>query len=118
MTRPKVGDERWLLETINHADVEALARKNGWDGGDDSVRDYAEPSDAAKHTAHPSLDAATEAARAFLATGKSSYGCAIIDHQVFEAPRIGGELIGVPPEWETQKSYEVAMDGERIEVES
>jgi hypothetical protein len=116
--KPKVGDERFLLEVLNTSDVEALARKNGWTGGEaESLRDYCEPEDAATYTTHYTLASATRAAKRDLAKGDSFYGCALIDREVFEVPSLGdGTLIAVPPTWERQESYEVAMDGEVINV--
>lgn len=32
MKRPKIGDERYLLETMETAAVEAMARNQGWPG--------------------------------------------------------------------------------------
>jgi hypothetical protein len=114
--RPKIGDERWLLEIIDTADVEAMARLEGWNG-EDGIREFCEPENASTYTVHTSLDKAVAAAREYLAKGTSFYGCAIIDHQVVETPHDDlGNLIDVPPEWERQRSYEVAMDGECIEV--
>ena len=37
--RPQIGDERYLLEIIETERVEAMARKDGWNG-DDSLREY------------------------------------------------------------------------------
>lgn len=116
--RARVGDERWLLEKIDHAAVEALARKSGWKGGDEGLREFCEPEDAAEHTVHASLEAAVAAAKEWLAKGTSFYGCAIIDHQIFQQPHDDrGRLVRVPPCWELQEAYEVAMDGEAIRVD-
>lgn len=77
------------------------------------MREFCEPQDAAKYTAHATLDAATEAARKFLAAGQSFYGSALIERQVWDR-----EYHDVPPDWQCEQMYEVAMDGERIEVEA
>ena len=114
---PKVGDERFLVEIINTAAVEALARKHGWTG-DEGLRECCEPEDAAVYWERRTLDDAEKAARDWLANGLSFYGCVIIDRQVFEQPSDDrGNLVDVPPQWENQESYEVAMDGETIRVD-
>ena len=110
---PKIGDERFLVEMIDVRHVEAMARKDGWPGGTEGLREFCEPQDAAKHTAHATLDAATEAARKFLSTGQAFYGSVLIDRQVWER-----EFRDVPPDWQRHQTFEVAMDGERIEVEA
>ncbi len=116
----KIGDKRWLLERIDIRAVEAMARKQGWTGNDtEGLREYCEPDEAAEYSVHKSLDDATAAALKWLATGRSFYGCAIIDEQVFqEAHDDRGDLIDVPPLWERERTYEVAMDGELIMVEA
>ena len=106
---PRIGDERYILEMIDNDRYEALARKRGWDGGE-GMLDYAEHFEAAVCTEHAALDAATDAARKWLALGKSTFGCCMIYHQVFE--RFEDDM---HPEWEEHHQYEVAMDGERIE---
>lgn len=105
ITRPKSGDERWLVEMIHAANVKAAALKGGWDGTGDDMREFCEPQDAAHHTTHTSLDAATTAAKASVTSGQEFYGCTLILHQVFGAAQ-----------WRTTQMYEVAGDGERIEV--
>lgn len=118
MTKSRIGDERFLLEIIDTADVESIARKNGWNGNDDYLRDYCEPNDAAHYVSFKTLEAATSGAKEYLKKGTSLYGCAIIDHQVYEkAHDDRGNIVDCPPCWETQKIYEVAMDMERIEVD-
>lgn len=117
MPKPKVGDERYLVEMIDARAVEAMARTAGWDG-EDGLREFCEPQDAAVYSVHKSLDEAVSAAHTWLATGRDFYGCAIIDHQVFEKPIDDtGNLIRVPPQWKRRSSYEVTMDGECIIVE-
>lgn len=114
---PHIGDERWLVEMISTADVEILARKQGWPGGDEGIREFCEPEDAAQWAVYRSFEKAVAAARTWLATGKSFYGCAIIDYQVVEQPRDDrGNLVRMSPCWEWQKSYEVSTDGETIET--
>ncbi len=105
-----IGDERYLLEMIDTDDVETAARKQGWTG-DDGIMDYCEPNDVACYSVFKSLDKATEAARNYLKGGSSFWGHVYIDHQRFEV-----EFRKCPPEWVRQKSYEVARDGECIEV--
>jgi hypothetical protein len=119
-TPPAIGDSRWRLETITNADVEALARKSGWPGGLEGVREFCEPNEAARYSTHASLEAAATAARAHLETGEAFYGCAIVDCMVFEAAADDrGNLIrGVPPEWVVRETYEIARDGECIKVNS
>lgn len=113
---PKVGDERYLVEVISTEAVEKMARDAGWDGRD-GLREFCEPEDAAIYTVHETLDLATDAARKWLATGKSFYGSAMIDHQVFEQwhDDRGNRVKGA--DWERQKSYEVAAgDDEILEI--
>lgn len=121
-TRSVIGAERWLLELIDNDDVKAMARKSGWVETNDceGLRECCEPQDAAAYSVFRSLDEATEAAQNYLKGGNSFYGCALIDYQVFDAPcdDRGNEVRACPPSWETQRTYEVAMNGERIEVES
>lgn len=108
-----IGAERYLVELIATRDVMTLAREAGWHSHhEEGLREFCEPEDAATYAVHASLDAATEAARAYLKNGAAFYGCVIIDHERFERLRPD-----MPPTWERQRSYEVAMDGERIEVE-
>src|SRR5262245_30048375 len=116
MARPRIGDERWVLETISGAAVEALARKHGYTGED--LREFVEPEDVAEYTIHSSLEAAIEAANADLARNDSFYGANIIDYQILEAAHDDrGNLVrGCPPSWERQHGYEVASDGEITEV--
>jgi hypothetical protein len=115
-TGHRIGDERWLVEIINTAAVEALARKQGWNGTG-GLREFCEPEDAASCTEHVSLDAAVAAARSHLESGQSFYGCAIIEHQVFEWLRSGrGSALSAKPSWQMQRSYEVATDGECVGV--
>jgi hypothetical protein len=114
--QPEIGAERFVREVIRANDVEAEARKHGWDGSD-GVMDYCDPEDVADRVAHPTLDAAVKAAQEFLASGAAFWGHVIIDREVFEQPRAGGRLIrGVPPDWERHESYEVTREGEPVEV--
>lgn len=118
--RPKLGDVRFLVEMIDTANVEAMARKQGWRGTDDpeAIREYCEPEDAAVHSAHGSLDDAVRAARKWLAKGTSFYGCVIIDHEIFERCHDDRGNAVKHFDWERQCSYEVtADDSEIIKVE-
>jgi hypothetical protein len=115
--KPKIGDERYVVEMISTPVVEAMAREQGWDG-EDGLREFCEPQDAATYSTHKTLDDATAAARQWLAAGQSFYGSAIIDHEIFTKPHDdAGRLIPAPAEWERAHTYEVAMDGEAIEVD-
>lgn len=107
---PRIGDVRFIVEMIDNDRYEALARKRGWDGTE-GMLDYAEHSEAAIYSEHKTLDEATAAANKWLAKGKSTFGCCMIDRQVFE--RFEDDMY---PEWECYEQYEVAMDGERIQV--
>lgn len=107
---PNIGDERFVVQMIDNDRYEALARKRGWDGGE-GMLDYAEHDEAAIYTEHKTLAEATTSANAWLAKGKSTFGCCLIDRQVFE--RFEDNM---HPDWENQESYEVAMDGECINV--
>lgn len=117
--KPKLGDERYLIEILSAAAVEALARKQGWAGGDEGIREFCEPEDAAVYWIRRSLDEAKKAAADWLSNTASFYGCVIIDRQVFEEARDdrGNLIMGVPPVWERQESYELAMDGETITID-
>lgn len=121
LSQPKIGAERWLLEHIDTADVVALAKRQGWQGSPEDlegIRESCEPEDATTVTEHASLEAATTAAREYLAKGTSFFGCAVIECQRLEEARDDlGRRVKMPPSWERQKVYEVAADGERIEVE-
>jgi hypothetical protein len=113
---PKIGDERFLIEILNTSAVEALARKQGWDGGE-GLREFCEPEEAAVYWTRSTLDEAVKAAKDWLSHGTSFYGCAIIDRQVFEAPHDDrGNPVDAPATWERHETYEVAMDGEMIQV--
>lgn len=115
--KPSIGDERFVLECINTDDVLALARKQGWPGGVEGLREFCEPEDAGTYTIHATLAEAIEAGKRDLASGDSFYGCAIIDREVFEAAHDDrGNSVRCPPSWERQESYEVAVDGEVINV--
>jgi hypothetical protein len=115
--QPKIGEERFLIEIISTSAVEALARKQGWNG-EDGLREFCEPEDAAVYWVRRTLDEAKKAAADWLSHNTSFYGCVIIDRQVYQQPHdSSGDLVEVPPEWEFQEAYEVAMDGELITVE-
>jgi hypothetical protein len=107
---PKIGDVRFIVEMIDHDRYQAIARERGWDGGE-GMLDYAENSEAALYSEHKTLEEAKAAANAWLATGKDTFGCCIIDRQVFE--RFEDDM---HPSWEGYESYEVAMDGECIKI--
>ena len=114
---PKIGEERFLIEILNTSAVEALARKQGWDGGDEGLRESCEPEDAAVYWTRSALDEAVKAARDWLSQGTSFYGCAIIAREVFEAPHDDrGNPVNCPATWERHETFEVAMDGEMIKV--
>lgn len=113
---PKVGDVRFIVEMIDGDRFEQLAKKRGWKEGEDGMLDYAEHNEAAIYSEHKTLAEAEAAAKAWLAKGKSLFGCCIIDRQVFEHYEDGDDLMGVPPDWERHESYEVAMDGKTIKV--
>jgi len=118
LRKPKIGDERYLVERIDTRSVEALARKQGWPGGDEGLREFCEPDDAASYTEHHTLDDAVAVARAWLAKGTSFYGCVMIDHEVYEQwhDDRGNRVKGA--EWERQCSYEVSRgEPEVIRVE-
>lgn len=108
---PTIGQVRFVVEHIDGDRFEKLARKRGWKDGEDGMLDYAEHSEAAIYSDHKTLDEATAAARAFLAKGTSLFGCCTIDRQVFE--RFEDDMY---PEWERHESYEVAVDGELMEI--
>jgi hypothetical protein len=112
----KIGDERFVLETISQFNWETLARTRGWDGGDD-LRSYCDPEDVAQHYEFKTLKEAETKAKEFLATGRAAYGCCLIDRQVYEAAHDDrGRRVKMPPSWETHQTYEIAMDGETITV--
>ncbi len=110
-TMPRIGDVRFVVEHIDGERFEKLARKRGWKDGQDGMLDYAEHNEAAVYSEHKTLDEAKAAANAFLADGKSLFGCCTIDRQVFE--RFEDDMY---PEWERHETYEVAMDGELMKV--
>lgn len=115
--KSKLGAQRFLLETISHKAVVALARKNGWEDDGEGLREFVEPEDVAVHTAFRTLAEAQEAAKRHLSSGDAFYGCALIDRQVYQQPHDDrGNLVRVPPTWETEQTFEVAMDGETIDV--
>lgn len=106
---PRIGDVRFVVEKIDGERFEKIALKRGWVKGEDGMLDYAEHSEATTCSEHKTLDEAKAAANSFLATGKSLFGCCIIDRQVYE--RFEDDM---HPDWEGHESYEVAMDGELI----
>ena len=118
MTRqPKIGAERFRIEILSTAAVEALARKQGWNS-EDGLREYCEPEDAAVYWTRLTLDEAKKAAADWLSHGTSFYGCGIIDRELYVQPHDDrGNLVKVPPQWERQESYEVAGDSELITVD-
>lgn len=107
---PNIGDVRFIVQMIDNDRYEKIARKRGWDGTE-GMLDYAEAHEAASYSEHKTLEEATASANAWLAKGKSTFGCCMIDRQVFE--RFEDDMY---PEWENHESYEVAMDGECIKV--
>jgi hypothetical protein len=114
--KPKVGDERFRLESILAADVEAEARRNGWDGGE-GILDCAEPQDVATYSCFSNLADATEYAKTLIKTGHQFWGCVLIDREVLEQPRDDrGRSVRMPPHWERQETFEVAGDLECMEV--
>jgi hypothetical protein len=115
--KPDIGDERYMVEMIDLERVKAVARKHGYTGrGGEGLREFCEPEQAAVYSIHATLDEATAAAKAYLLKGTSFYGSTIIDHEVFERWQddLGNRVKGAS--WECQRSWEVAQDGERIEV--
>jgi hypothetical protein len=110
LMKPKIGDERWLVEKIDADKVERMAKKAGWSGGNEGLREFFEPENAAVYESFSSLEAAIAAANKWLATGRDFYGCVIIDHQVLEEWE---DYIN----WERHESYEVARDGQAIRVD-
>jgi hypothetical protein len=114
---PVLGSERYTVEIIDTEKVEALARKQGWPGGIEGLREFCEPEDAAEYRVCRTLDEAIKMARAWLAKGSSFYGCCIIDHEIYEPLHddLGNRVKGAS--WEVQRSYEVANDDEVIEVD-
>lgn len=116
---PKIDEERFRLETIDVDDVYAAAKERGWKEDHDSLLDCVDANDAAEHTCYKTLDEAAAAGRAFVKTKRAFFGCVIIDHQVYEAPHDDrGRSVRGPGSWETNCTYEIAMDGEMIVVES
>lgn len=116
MSKPQIGDERFIVEHLDMDKAEAGARRNGWDGGEEFM-DYSECGQlGAIHTEHATLDDACAHARAELAKRRSVFGACIINHQVYEQAHDdrGRKVDGAW--WETQRTYEVAMDGECVEV--
>jgi hypothetical protein len=119
--KAQVGAERWRLDHISYKAWCDMARKRGWQGDEDqdSLREYCEPEEAATITFHPSLDEAKAAALAIFrdAPDDSAFGAIHIDHQVLEAAHDdSGNLIGdCPPQWETQRCYEITSDGDMME---
>lgn len=116
---PNLQDVEYRVEDISSERVYALARKRGWTDGDDCIRDYVEPEDAARYTAHATLEEATAKAVELMKAGNQFWGAVIIDRWVFEQPHDdrGVAIRGVPLDWERYESWEVAGDGERIQVE-
>lgn len=113
--KPKIGDDRYLVEMIDTANVLAIAKKNGWvDDETEGLREFCEPEDAAVHVVASTLDEAKSLALRHLRTGLPFYGACIIDHQTYEAAHDDrGNLVrGCPPEWETDKTYEITADGD------
>ena len=113
----QIGDERWLVEMIATDRVEAMAREQGWPGGDEGLREFCEPDDAAVHAVHATKEAAFAAARQWLASGKSFFGCSIVDRQVYEVWQDDRGNRVKHADWETRESHEIAMDGEAIQVD-
>lgn len=111
-TTTRIGDERWLVEHIDAERAKSVARKNGWSGGEDEgFLDYCDCGmAAATYSEHKTFDEALAAARADLATGRSLFGCAIIDRQRYEV------FQGCPPTWDDQQSWEVDATGEYMEI--
>ena len=99
--KPKIGDERFRIEILSTAAVTALAKQQGWEGGDEGLREYCEPEEAAVYWCRYSLDEAVKAAKEWLSHGVSFYGSVIIDREVYEEPHDDqGNLVKVPPCWD------------------
>lgn len=111
---PRIGDECFRVVMIDIADVERMAREDGWDGSE-GLREFCEPEEAATSSIHGTLEAAIEAARKDLARGVSFYGCNLIDRLVYEPPTCGGEPLGLRPSWERHETYEVSVSGQNVE---
>ncbi len=120
--KPSIGAERWRLEHISFKRWCDMATARGWkgDGDSDGLRAHCEPEEAATHSLHSSLDDARAAALAIFrdTPDDSAFGAIIIDYQVLTAAQDDrGKLVpGCPPEWETERIYEVTSDGDMIEA--
>ena len=111
---PAIGAERYISSHIAAADAERVARKNGWDGDPESLLDHCDAGAAARTcTEHATLDAACGYARNALMS-PSLFGAVIIEHEVFEEAHDDRGRRVEGGSWETQATYEVAMDGECI----
>jgi hypothetical protein len=69
-TTTRVGDERYIVQHIDSERAEAIARGNGWDGGE-GLLDYCDAgAAAATYTEHATLAEAIATAQAELAKGR------------------------------------------------
>lgn len=116
--KPQIGAERWTAEHISYKRWCDMARARGWTGedGNDGLREFCEPEEAATVTMHPSLDTAKAWAIETFKTAPddSAFGAILIEHQTLEAAHDdSGNLVrGCPPSWEADTAYEVTSDGD------
>lgn len=117
----KIGDERWRLEHISYKNWCDVARKRGWGGeeGNDGLREYCEPEEAATIKFFGSLALAKSAALKIFkdAPDDSAFGAILIEYQVLTAAHDdrGTSVRGCPPEWDCEKVYEITSDGDMQE---
>lgn len=121
MLKSKIGDERFRLEHISYKHWCKMAEERGWNGedGNDGLRDYCEPEEAASYTCFSNLEQAVKAAKTIFERNPddSAFGAIIIDHQEFQAAHddSGNLISSCRPEWETIKIYEITSGGDILE---
>ena len=117
----RIGKERWRLQHISYSAWCDLARQRGWSGedGNDGLRDYCEPEDAALVKHYPSLNIAIAAAMNIFqqSPDDSAFGAILVDYQTLQpAQDDQGKLVRrCPPDWITEKVYEITSDGDVLE---
>jgi hypothetical protein len=119
MTYPiRIGAERYLVETMSIDDAERVARLNGWNGDPEGLLDHCDAGQAARRvTEYATFDKAVAEAQLFERSGKSLFGAARVEHEIYEQahddrgrPVKGGS-------WETQAAWEVTHQGEPERIE-
>jgi hypothetical protein len=113
VTKPKINDQRFVLETTDYLAAKVTAESNGWDGNPDTMLNYCNAfEDAARYTEHETLGIAIDEARADQPPFGPLFESATIEHQVYvQAYDQGGLPVEDIGYWEVIETWEVYGDG-------